>query len=128
MGCHQNEGKTTSASTVSWSQNNDNRILSNSNYPSPKSFWSFTHVNSCQSYTLYINLYILLNILYKTTLNIQETRKSIKSLKRQQYFIKKSKSSVSCYHMNCCLQNILHINLIFYILVNSRQVQKSKKL
>ena len=28
-----------------------------------KSFWSCTHVNSCQKYTLYINLHILLNIL-----------------------------------------------------------------
>ena len=51
-------------------------------YPSPKSFWSCTHVNSCQNYTLYINLHILLNIVSKTTLNIQESRKSIKSLRR----------------------------------------------
>ena len=53
-------------------------------YPSPKSFWSCTHVNSCQNYrsTLYINLHILLNILSKTTSNIQESRKFIKSLKR----------------------------------------------
>ena len=27
---------------------------------SQKSFWSCTHVNSCQNYTLYINLHILL--------------------------------------------------------------------
>ena len=47
-----------------------------------RSFWSCTHVNSCQNYTFYINLHILLNILCKTTLNIQESRKSIKSLKR----------------------------------------------
>ena len=39
-------------------------------YPSPKSFWSCTHVNSCQNYTLYINLHILLNIICKTTSNI----------------------------------------------------------
>ena len=39
---HQNEHSTTS-----------NRI-----YPSPKSFWSCTHVNSRQNYTLYINLHI----------------------------------------------------------------------
>ena len=26
-------------------------------YPSPKSFWSCTHVNSCQNYILYINLH-----------------------------------------------------------------------
>ena len=32
-------------------------------YPSPKSFWSCTHVNSCQKYKLYINLHILLNML-----------------------------------------------------------------
>ena len=32
-----------------------------------KSFWSCTHVNSCQKYTLYINLHILLNILSKAT-------------------------------------------------------------
>ena len=50
-------------------------------YPSPKSFWSCTHVNRCQNYILYINLHILLNILCKTTLNIQESRKSIKFLK-----------------------------------------------
>ena len=51
-------------------------------YPSPKSFWSCTHVNSYQNHTLYINLHILMNILCKTTFNIQESRKSIKSLKR----------------------------------------------
>ena len=51
-------------------------------YPSPKSFWSCTHVNSCQKYLLYINLHILLNILSKTTLNIRESRKFIKFLKR----------------------------------------------
>ena len=55
-----------------------NRILSKVQ----KSFWSCTHVNSCQKYTLYINLHILLNILSKTTLNIQESSKSIKCLKR----------------------------------------------
>ena len=33
-------------------------------YPSPKSFWSCTHVNSYQNHTLYINLHILLNILH----------------------------------------------------------------
>ena len=37
----------------------NNRILSKVQ----KSFWSCTHVNSCQKYTLYINLHILLNIL-----------------------------------------------------------------
>ena len=51
-------------------------------YPSPRSFWSCTHVNSCQQYTLYLNLHILLNIVCKATLNIQESRKSIESLKR----------------------------------------------
>ena len=35
-----------------------NRILSKVQ----KSFWSCTHVNSCQKYTLYINVHILLNI------------------------------------------------------------------
>ena len=37
----------------------DNRILSKVQ----KSFWSCTHVNSCQKYILYINLHILLNSL-----------------------------------------------------------------
>ena len=55
-----------------------NRILSKVQ----KSFLSCTHVNSCQNYSLYINLHILLNILCKITLNIQESRKSIKFLKR----------------------------------------------
>ena len=51
-----------------------NRILSKVQ----KSFWSCTHVNSCQKYAFYINLHILLNIGSKTTLDIQESRKSIK--------------------------------------------------
>ena len=51
-------------------------------YPSPKSFWSCTHVNSCQKYALYINLHILVNISSKATSNTQESRKFIKSLKR----------------------------------------------
>ena len=54
-----------------------NRILSKVQ----KSFWSCTHVNSCQKYTLYINLHILLNISSKATSNTQESRKSIKRLK-----------------------------------------------
>ena len=49
-------------------QEASNRILSKVQ----KSFWSCTHVNSCPKYTLYINLHILLNILCKTTPNIQE--------------------------------------------------------
>ena len=55
-----------------------NRILSKVQ----KSFWSCTHVNSFQNYTLYINLHILFNLFSKTTSNIQESRKSIKRLKR----------------------------------------------
>ena len=48
----------------------------------PKTYWSCTHVNSCPYYVLHINLHILLNILCKTTSDIQESRKSIKTLKR----------------------------------------------
>ena len=84
-------------------------------YPSPKSFWSCTHVNSFQNYTLYINLHILLNILSKATLNIQESRKSIKCLKRYQDLIKNSKSIVSCYHMNCCLQKYTTHQFTYFI-------------
>ena len=47
-----------------------------------KSFLPCTHVYSCQKYTLYINLHILLNSLCKATSDIQESRKSIKRLKR----------------------------------------------
>ena len=50
-----------------------NRILSKVQ----KSFWSCTHVNSFLKYALYVNLHSLLNILSKTTLDIQESRKSI---------------------------------------------------
>ena len=64
-------------SQAGWCWSLINRIL----YKVQKSFWSCTHVNSCQNYALYINLHILLNILCKTTLNIQELRKSIKRLK-----------------------------------------------
>ena len=80
-----------------------------------KSFWSCTHVRSCQQYTLYINLHILLNIVSKVTLNIQESRKSIKSLKRLQDLIKTSKSIVSCYHMNCCLQKYTTHQFTYFI-------------
>ena len=55
-------------------QEGSNRILSKVQ----KSFWSCTHVNSFQKYALYVNLHILLNIRSKTTLDIQESRKSIK--------------------------------------------------
>ena len=40
--------------------------------------WSCTHVNSCSKYTLYINLHILLIILFKASLKIQKSSKSIK--------------------------------------------------
>ena len=36
----------------------NNRILSKVQ----KFFWSCTHVNSCQKYTLYVNLHLLLNV------------------------------------------------------------------
>ena len=57
-------------------------ILLTGFYPSPKSFWSCTQVNICQNYILYINCHILSDILCKATSNIQESRKSIKCLKR----------------------------------------------
>ena len=69
-------------------QEGSNRILSKVQ----KSFWSCTHVNSFQKYALYVNLHILFNILSKTTSNIQESRKSIKFLKRQQELIKNTKN------------------------------------
>ena len=72
-------------------------------------------MNSWKNYILYINLQILLNILSKTTLNIQESRKSIKCLKRQEELIKKVKSIVSCYHMNCCLQKFTTQQFTYFI-------------
>ena len=58
-----------------------------------------------------MNLHILLNIVSKATLNIQESRKSIKCLKRQQELIKKVKiHCVLLSHELLCI-NILHINL-----------------
>ena len=55
-------------------QEGSNRILSKVQ----KSFWSCIHENSFQKYALYVNLHILLNIGSKTTVDIQESRKSIK--------------------------------------------------
>ena len=85
-----------------------------------KSFWSCTHVNSCQKYTLYINLHILLNILCKTTLDIQESRKSIKFLKRQQELIKRPNHYVllshDLLHTKFTLYMNLHILLMFLIM------------
>ena len=57
------------------------------------SFWSCTHVNSCQQYTLYINLHILFIIYIKETSNIQELSKYIKYIKNYKqnnsyYFVK----------------------------------------
>ena len=72
-------------------------------------------MNSCQYYTLYINLHILLNILSKATLNIQESKKFIKSLKRLQELIEKSISFVSCYHINCCLQKYTTYQFTYFI-------------
>ena len=58
------------------------------------SFWSCTHVNSCQQYTLYINLHILFIIYIKETTNIQELSKYIKYIKNYKqnnsyYFVSK---------------------------------------
>ena len=36
-------------------------------------------------------------------------------MKRQQDLIKKSKSFVSCYHMNCCLQKYTTYQFTYYI-------------
>ena len=78
-------------------------------------------MNSCQNYTLYINQHIFA-YLCKTTLYIQESRKSIKCLKRYQELIKKSKSFVSCCHMNCCLQKYTtyQFTYIIYYLVQDK--------
>ena len=100
-----------------------NRILSKVQ----KSFWSCTHVNSCQKYTLYINLHILLNILSKTTINIQESRKFIKSLKRSQELIKKTKIHCVLSSQELLSTKIYYTSIyIFYLLFISRQIQKSK--
>ena len=58
-----------------------------------RSFWSCTHVNSCYTYTLHINLHILLIILCKATSRIQELSKYIKYIKSYKqnnlnYFVK----------------------------------------
>ena len=64
-------------------------------------------MNSCQNYTLYIDQHILLNILSMTTSNMKESRKSIKKIEKITRFdLKKTKSIVSCYHMNHYLQKL----------------------
>ena len=98
-------------------------------YPSPKSFWSCTHVNSCQKYTLYISIHILLNTLSKATLNIQESRKFIKSLKRYQELIKKTKiHCVLLSHELLSTKNILHINSHIVGLIYFKAISKIQKL
>ena len=92
-------------------QEGSNRILSKVQ----KSFWSCTHVNSCQNYALYINLNILLNILCKTTLNIQESRKFHQKIEKKQDLIKKLKFIVSCYHMNYCLRKLTTHQFTYFI-------------
>ena len=51
-------------------QEGSNRILSKVQ----KSFWSCTHVNSCQKYALYVNLHILMMFLTMASLMIQQSR------------------------------------------------------
>ena len=101
----------------------DNRILPKSKI----SFWSCTHVNSGQKYTQYINLHILLNILSKTALHIQESRKFIISLKRYQDLIKTVKILCDLLSHELLSTKIYYTSIyIFYILCISEQVQKSK--
>ena len=87
-------------------------------------------MNSYQNYTptIYINLHILLNILYKTTSNIQESRKSIRSLKRQQELIKKSKSFMSCSHMNCCLLKYTIHQFTYFIYYSNQDKFKNSRI
>ena len=87
-------------------------------------------MNSYRNYTptLHINLHILLNILYKTTANIQESRKSIESLKRQQELIKKSKSFVPCSHMNCCLQKYTTHQFTYFIYYSNQDKFKNSRI
>ena len=89
-------------------QEGSNRILSKVQ----KTFGSCTHMNSCQKYILYINLHILLIILSKTTTKYPRIKKIHKMIEEITRFDQKDQNSIlSCYHMNCCLQKILHINL-----------------
>ena len=84
-------------------------------------------MNSCQNYTLYINLHILLNILSKTTLNIQESRKFIEFLKREQELIKKTKFHCFLLSHELLSTKIYYTSIsIFYILLISRQIQDPK--
>ena len=104
-------------------QEGSNRILSKVQ----KSFWSCTHVNSCQNYILYINLHIVLNMLSKTTSNTQESRKSIKRLKRQQELIKNIKIHCVLLSHKLLSTKFYYTSIyIFYLLFISRQFQKCK--
>ena len=96
-------------------QEGSSRILSKVQ----KSFWSCTHVNSCQKYALYINLYILLNILSKTTSNIQIHQKIEKITRIDK------KTKIHCVLLSHeLLSTKIHYTSIytFYILFISRQI------
>ena len=67
-------------------------------------------MNSCQNYTLYINLHILLNILSKATSNIHQVHEKITRIDQ-----KDKKSIVSYYHMNCCLQKFTTHQFTYFI-------------
>ena len=91
-------------------QEGTNKILSKVQ----KSFWSCTHVNSCQNYALYINLHILFNIRYKKSKypRIKKIHQMIQKITR---IDEKDKILVSCYHMIYYIQDLYYISIyIFY--------------
>ena len=88
-------------------------------------------MNSCEKYTLYMNLHILLNVFSKATLNIQESRKSIKCMKRQQELIKKVKIHCVLLSHELLSTKIYYTSIyIFYLLriIYFKTNSKIKKL
>ena len=84
-------------------------------------------MNSCQKYTIYINLHILLNFLSKTTSNIQESRKFIKILEKITRIDQKVKIHCVLLSHELLSTKLYYTSIyIFYILFISKQFQKCK--
>ena len=97
-------------------------------YPSQKSFWSCTHVNSCQKLyiiyqsTYFIEYFIQGNIKY---LRIKKIHQKIVKITRIDQ--KDQKSIVSCYHMNCCLQKFTTHQFTYLSIIYVKTSSKIQK-
>ena len=98
-------------------QEGSNRILSKVQ----KTFWSCTHVNSCQNYTLYYYTY-LIEYFIQANLKYPRIKKIHQVLEKM---IKKTKNPLSLVITGTIVnKNILHINLHILFIIYFKTISK----